>query len=179
MTLLEFLVVLAVVGVLVIFLIPCMATSASLRRGQMMQTLSNMKQLHLSTQQMALERSTNGMLGEVICPKGLPITFAQWTNQLVGGGYLDAGDVAKMLATPGAAVGINAFAVRMRDTNALFLATKNWHGIASKQLSGLPYEAAGFVVFRTSGDGAVLTDRSINDTNTIGGGGTFNYLPLK
>src|SRR5687767_14393999 len=45
---------------MVIFFPICTMTTGSQRKGQMTQTLSNMKQLHLATQQMVLDGVTAG-----------------------------------------------------------------------------------------------------------------------
>ncbi len=57
-TLIELLVVIAIIGILVSLTVP--AISAAVGKAQMTQTLSNMKQLHLATQQMALDGTTTG-----------------------------------------------------------------------------------------------------------------------
>ena len=57
-TLIELLVVIAIIGILAALALP--AITGALARGQMTQTLSNMRQLHLATQQMALDGTTTG-----------------------------------------------------------------------------------------------------------------------
>ena len=57
-TLIELLVVISIIGILAALALP--ALFGALAKGQMTQTLSNMKQLHLATQQMALDGTTTG-----------------------------------------------------------------------------------------------------------------------
>ncbi len=57
-TLIELLVVISIIGILAALALP--AITGALARGQMTQTLSNSKQLHLATQQMALDATTTG-----------------------------------------------------------------------------------------------------------------------
>ena len=64
-TLIELLVVIAIIGILAALALP--AITGALARGQMTQTLSNMRQLHLATQQMALDGTTTGDPAIVRC----------------------------------------------------------------------------------------------------------------
>ena len=57
-TLVELLVVISIIAILASLALP--AITGALVRGQMTQTLSNMKQLHLVTQQMAIDSTTTG-----------------------------------------------------------------------------------------------------------------------
>ena len=52
-TLIELLVVISIIGILAALALP--ALFGALVKGQMTQTLNNMRQLHLATQQMALD----------------------------------------------------------------------------------------------------------------------------
>ena len=57
-TLIELLVVISIIGILAALALP--ALFGALVKGQMTQTLSNMRQLHLATQTMALDGLTTG-----------------------------------------------------------------------------------------------------------------------
>ncbi len=57
-TLIELLVVISIILILVALAAPALFNT--LTKGQMTQTLSNMKQLHLASQQMALDGMTTG-----------------------------------------------------------------------------------------------------------------------
>lgn len=155
--------------------------------GHMTQTLSNMKQLHLATQQMALdgEFTTNSALG---WPGDTGGTFSNWTTQLVHGGYLSTNDLAKLLSAPGMKVPTNTipltnhtalivYAVKANSPDdALFLSTANFTYTPTGGVydpSAEPYPKKGFITFRKAGDGAILTPRQANMTNIIG-----SYVPI-
>jgi prepilin-type N-terminal cleavage/methylation domain-containing protein len=57
-TLIELLVVISIIGILAALALP--ALFGALVKGQMTQTLSNMRQLHLASQTMALDGLTTG-----------------------------------------------------------------------------------------------------------------------
>jgi prepilin-type N-terminal cleavage/methylation domain len=80
-TLIELLVVIAIIGILAALALP--AITGALARGQMTQTLSNMRQLHLATQQMALDGTTN-VDPDLCWPGDAPnATWAAWAGNLV------------------------------------------------------------------------------------------------
>lgn len=150
--------------------------------------LSNMRQLQLATQMMALDTETNRALQDVdwTCSNGKPMRFAQWTNLLVTNQYLTESDLKKLLRSPRssqvsqATKIINAFAVESEDAcDTLFLATVNWLGPNATNLGPSPFKSSGFVVLRKSGEGTILQDSQRQKTNLIGRGGKFNYLPLQ
>ena len=78
-TLIELLVVISIIGILAALALP--AITGALARGQMTQTLSNMKQLHLATQQMALDGLTTGDAN--LCWPGdlRRPSFGNWANE--------------------------------------------------------------------------------------------------
>ena len=98
-TLIELLVVIAIIGILAALALP--AITGALARGQMTQTLSNMRQLHLATQQMALDGTTTG--DPALCWPGDATpnaTWAAWAGNLVPS-YLTLSDFSKLLSAPG------------------------------------------------------------------------------
>lgn len=122
--------------------------------------------------------------------KGKPLTYEQWRSLLIEGNYLTPQDFTKLttLADKGGWFGgkravpnaISVFAVCDADPGTtLLFATKNWHGLEAKSLSGAPYETRGFAVFRKEGSGAILQNSRCQRADLIGSGGKFNYLPLK
>lgn len=153
--------------------------------------LSEMKQLHLATQQMVLDGVTTGTpSSDWTSYKGKPLTYEQWRSLLIEGNYLTPQDFAKLttLADNGGWFGshkavpnaITVFAVCENDAGTtLLFATKNWHGLDAKSLSGAPYETRGFAVFRKEGSGAILRNSQCQRADLIGSGGKFNYLPLQ
>lgn len=146
--------------------------------------LSNMKQLHIATQQMAMD---NAQTHEAGWPGDMGGSFSNWTHALVNGGYLSTNDLCKLLSGPGLVVKLaaapseNSTALRVyavketSATNTVFLTTANFTNTPSGGLPPLanakPYGKRGFVVFRRGGDGAVLMARQAGDTNLIGGFG--------
>ena len=184
-SLVEILVVLVLVIVLISLMRPSIGNGLS--KGGMTQTLSNMKQLHLATQQMALDGVTTGdtNLG---WPGDTGGTFYNWMTPLLGGGYLTTNDVYKLLSAPGIIVGPKtpltatntALLIYAVSTNlpgsAVFLSTANFTNNSTGGIfnpSAKPYGKKGFAVFRQGGDGAILQPRHAGQTNVIG-----SFAPL-
>ncbi len=180
-TLIELLVVISIIGILAALALP--AITSALVKGQQTQTLSNMKQLHLATQQMALDATTTGDTN-IGWPGDLGGSFARWATNVVGGNYLSTNDICKLLSAagkltpPGSVPTANTNAVLVyavtenSDGNVVFLSTANFTNGASPTRpspQGKPYGNKGFVIFHKAGDGVILADRQYNLTNTIGG----------
>ncbi len=183
-TWIEFLICLVVIGVLIALALPG-TPGSGLRRGTMTQSLSNMKQLHLATQQMALDGQTTGdtNLG---WPGDTGSSFAKWTTFLVQEKYLTKQDLAKLLSAPGVVVSphniptVNTTAVLVyavsakSPENTVFLSTANFTNTPTGGVpplkSARPYGEKGFIVFRKGGDGAILQPRQTGPqyTNIIG-----------
>lgn len=151
----------------------------------MTQSLSNMKQLHLATQQMVLDGLTTGETN-LGWPGDTGSSFARWTTSLVKNGYLTQRDLAKLLSAPGVPVSseeipvVNRTAVLVyavstnSSSDAVFLSTANFTntpaGGAPPLKSAKPYGNKGYAVFRKGGDGAILQPRQTGwqFTNIIG-----------
>lgn len=177
-TLIELLVVISIIGILAALSLP--ALLGALVKGQMTQTLSNMKQLHLATQTMALDAVTTGdaTLG---WPGDLGGSWQVWATNLVPS-YLSTNDFNKLLSaaglqrTNGTAItaktpsAVIAYAVAENSTgDTVFLSTANWTNTSSQLTpAGRPYGDKGFIVFRKAGDGAILLPKQYNNTNVIG-----------
>lgn len=177
----EALVCLAVIVILAFLSLP--ATSAGPHRSPMSYALSNMKQLHLATQQMALDGTTTGdtTLG---WPGDVGGTFSNWTAQIVIGNYLTKSDLCKLLSAPGVVVRTNdplvtnttavlVYAIGSESPKeAVFLTSANFTYTAKggNALSwwSKPFGNEGFVVFRKGGDGMILKPGQTRDTNLIG-----------
>lgn len=186
-TWIEALVCLAIIGILAALALPAV-TGSSGGHGGFTQTLSNMRQLHLATQQMALDgqTTTNPALG---WPGDTDGTFSNWEIQLVPG-YLTTNDFRKLLSAPGKIIDLDALPLTMRETailvyaaredspgDAVFLTSGNFtntpNGGMPLEKSAKPYGEKGFVVFRKGGDGVILLKRQVGQTNVIG-----SFVPL-
>lgn len=150
----------------------------------MTRSLSNMKQLHLATQQMALDGTTTGdtNLG---WPGDTGGSFSYWTQTLVASNYLTTNDLAKLLSAPGKTLpsgmipltndtAVLVYAVREGENgDVVFLSSGNFTntptGGSPLAASAKPYGNKGFVVFRKAGDGTILLPKQVGKTNIIGG----------
>jgi prepilin-type N-terminal cleavage/methylation domain-containing protein len=177
-TLIELLVVIAIIGILVSLAVPAMSRAVS--QAQMTQTLSNMKQLHLATQQMALDGTTTGdstltWPGDATAP-----SWAAWATNLVPS-YLGTNDFSKLLSAAGVprpnttAVSVSTpsairvYSVGENSTgDTVFLSSANWTNGTPLSPGAKPYGDKGFIVFRKAGDGAILLSKQFNNTNVIG-----------
>ena len=176
-TLIELLVVISIIGILAALALP--ALFGALVKGQMTQTLSNMRQLHLATQTMALDGLTTGdaTLG---WPGDQGGTWGAWATNLVPS-YLSQSDFSKLLSAAGLPrpnttapgtkdpTALNAYAVAENSPgDTVFLSSANWTNGSALTAAGKPYGDKGFLVFRKAGDGAILLPKQFNNTNVIG-----------
>ena len=179
-TLIELLVVISIIGILASLAIP--AVLGGISKAQMTQSLSNMKQLHLTAQQMSLDGTTTGdaSLG---WPGNTNYTsFTVWATNVVPS-YLSTNDFNKLLSVAGAIVstfptanngGIHVWLAGDNDDGStVVFSTKNvtnsstnW-SMSTNGASAL-FGNRGFVVFRKGGDGSVYLPKQITNTPMIG-----------
>ncbi len=188
-TLIELLVVISIIAILASLALP--AITGALARGQMTQTLSNMKQLHLVTQQMALDATTTGDTN-IGWPGDIPSpSWAAWATNVVGG-YMGTNDFMKMVSAPGITAPANTSPAGLQpgqrngraiilynvsetnDSAAVLFTSANFTNSASggtrPVATAIPYGDKGFIVFRKGGDGSILQARQTGSTftNVIG-----------
>lgn len=169
-----------------------------LSRAQATQMLSNMKQLHLATQQMALDGSTTGETN-LRWPGSTGGTFTNWAAELLHG-YLKTNDFIKLMAAPKEQAdpwyqrvfawraadpampvantnGVLVYAVAEESaSSAVFLSSANFTNSTSGGAlnpSRSMFHDRCFVVFHKGGDGAILLPRQAGRTNEVG-----TYAPL-
>lgn len=186
-TLIELLVVISIIAILASLALP--AITGALARGQMTQTLSNMKQLHLVCQQMALDATTTGDTN-IGWPGDLTnasvSSFNTWVP-LVVPAYMGTNDFAKMISAPGVVCSSNSIATTtvgkdralylypVTETNdsgtVLFTSANYQYTVGSGPAlvaSTKPYGDKGFLVFRKGGDGSVFQARQATNVGLVG-----------
>lgn len=188
-TLIELLVVISIIAILASLALP--AITGALARGQMTQTLSNMKQLHLVTQQMALDGNTTGDTsmgwpGDLTNSATPVKTFNGWVG-LVVPAYMGTNDFAKMISAPGVVCASNNIAsttagttravylypvTETNDSGAVLFTSANYQYAATPptlSATRKPYGDKGFIVFRKGGDGAIFQARQATNSSLVGG----------
>lgn len=166
-TLIELLVVISIIAILASLSIP--AVTGALTRGQMTQTLSNARQLHLQTQTMTIDTTTTGFGWSWTSEGTNPGTLSGFCGALITNNYLTATELRKIFTAPGVnppasgsafEAGNVAFKVmQTKDSDPsenVFVVTKNWSS-GGLQGESQPYGSKGFVLMRKGGDGSVFT----------------------
>ena len=182
----EILIASAIFLILLFLLLPIL--TGALKRDGSPQVLSNMKQLHLATQQMALDARTTGDTN-IGWPGDTGGTFTNWVHNLTAGGYLTTNDLCKLLSGPGRITPLGklpthndnatlVYAVREDSPGTtVFLTSANFTNTPTGGIPPLPnakpYGTKGFIIFRKQGDGAILQAKQAGNTNLIG-----SFVPL-
>jgi len=179
-TWLELLVLVAILAILMSLGTVC---GPPIKNAKMMQTLQNMKQLHLATQSLALDGTTTGNTN-LGWPGDHGATFSNWAT-LLSPEYLSKEDLRKLLSAPGLTVGkrdpltsnstaVLVYAAKEESAgDVVFLSSANFtntpQGGLALQSNSIPFGTDGFVVFRKAGDGSILKANQVGLTNLIGG----------
>ena len=200
-TLIELLVVISIIAVLASLAVP--AVTGALVKGQIIQAVSNCRQIHLAAMSMATDAATNsdstmGWPGDTkdgttaIYSDG--DAYVTGATGLIGAGYLKGEDL-KIFAAPGipAAVGTgtsggtwkyatnSAFSIYKAQSSdpstEVFLTTKNVDATAALpviDVTKTPFKDKGYVICRFGGDvGKYTTAISGSGTYTTGTHGKF------
>lgn len=179
-TLIELLVVISIIGILASLAIP--AVGGALTRGQMTQTLNNVRQLHIATTTMDMDNTAAGLGGGFPGAGNADMqTFTAWSDELQNG-YLSEGDMRKLLSAERVSVtgevtsGTSALSLfdttgslpvgsTASESDFIFLSTKNWDGEATTFEDVDPYRNKGAVFIKKGGEGSILQERVLQSDN--------------
>lgn len=177
-TLIELLVVISIIGILAALALP--AITSALVKGQMTQTLSNMRQLHLATQTMALDGTTTGDTNLAWPGSMGTANWGSWAGAIVPS-YLSTNDFNKLLSAPGVARGATVVPTTATPSaltvynvteeapgDSVFITTANYTNNTALVATAKPYGDKGFVVFRKGGDGAILLKAQATNVALVG-----------
>jgi prepilin-type N-terminal cleavage/methylation domain-containing protein len=187
-TLIELLVVIAIIAILAALAVP--ALTSALNKAQMTGTMNNAHQLYLAQFQMSNDATATGAQnigwpGDMITSGSLAASdYMGYLNILLANGYLKAGDVTKLMNSPGGNfnptinwgasppvlnamgtgdAGVKVYTVSDSDSiNCIFAASHNY--VYNTALvppnagtgAGIPYGQKGFIVVKKGGDAAIF-----------------------
>jgi prepilin-type N-terminal cleavage/methylation domain-containing protein len=173
-TLIELLVVIAIIAILAALAVP--ALTSALAKAQLTGTMNNGRQLYLAQFSEANDGAATGDPA-LAWPGDLatvPTTLQDYTNNVVGPGYLKGGDIGKLYSAPSAVctvtiapgppesvtlAGKSALKVyTLKDvdgSNTIFAATRNYIYNTPIVSTDVPYGLRGFMVIHKGGDAAV------------------------
>jgi prepilin-type N-terminal cleavage/methylation domain-containing protein len=183
-TLIELLVVISIIAILAALAIP--GVTGALTKGQLVQALSNSRQIHLAVQTAALDKATAGV-GIGWPGNGDPNTGAPYADaptyvkDLITNGAIAVGDL-KIFTTVGyntavnaagitaANIGFHIYMVSEADEGStVFLTTKNLNYSPTTEpalQTGVSFGNKGCVIFRKGGDGSFYNANQLKQPKT-------------
>ena len=191
-TLIELLVVIAIIAILAALAVP--ALTSALAKAQMTGTMNNARQLYLSQFSMANDGAATGDTDSAYVGDYTPAltTVQQFMNKLVNKGYLQPGDVGKMLSAPSAPCtavdnvstppsvtlsGTSALKIHpVQDAdpaNTIFCTSLNYVYDTPIIVGSVPYGTKGFIVMHKGGDGVVFKAGQATVAGWTGGANAF------
>jgi prepilin-type N-terminal cleavage/methylation domain-containing protein len=191
-TLIELLVVIAIIAILAALAVP--ALTSALAKAQMTGTMNNARQLYLSQFSMANDGTATGDADSAYVGDYVPLlaNLQAFVNKLVGKGYLQPGDVGKILSAPSAGciatdnlttppsvtlAGTSALKVHpVQDAdpaNTIFCTSLNYVYDTPIVVGSVPYGTKGFIVMHKGGDGVVFKAGQANVAGWTGGAPAF------
>jgi len=184
-TLIELLVVIAIIAILASIAIP--QITMGLLRGQMVQTLSNARQIHVATLNMANDYAVTqnpklGWPGDLAKSSDEPVTsLPQFVKRLEQFDYVRKSDLGKIFSAPGIRAydgngeftsqnsAFKIYKVTDADvSNVLFCATKNFTFGEGLDATASPYSDKAFMVLRKGGDAVPYFNRQSALNKNIG-----------
>ena len=191
-TLIELLVVIAIIAILAALAVP--ALTSALAKAQMTGTMNNARQLYLSQFSMANDGTATGDTDSAYVGDYVPLltTVEAFMNKLVNKGYLQPGDVGKLLSAPSAPCTATTVAgpppgVTLAGTSALkihpvtdsdpantiFCTSLNYDYDTAIVAGSVPYGQKGFIVMHKGGDGVVFKSGQATVAGWTGGANAF------
>ena len=191
-TLFELLVMITIIATLAALAVP--ALTSALAKAQMTGTMNNARQLYLSQFSMANDGAATGDADSAYVGDYTPplATLEAFINKLVGKGYLQPGEVGKLLSAPSAGcnaannnttppsvtlTGTSALKIHpVQDadpSNTIFCTSLNYVYDTPIAVGSIPYGTKGFVVMHKGGDGVVFKSGQAEVGGWTGGAQAF------
>jgi len=162
-TLLELLVVIAIIGILASVALP--AINTALKKGQILQTVSNYHQLYTVTESASLDNQADETTNAGF-PADVGGTAATWQAALISNNYLSESTFSNFFNVQGLTNSTAVYIVSYKSSNTdVFLSTMNFSN--NTYITNVsPYKAVGAALV-TAGGSALLILGSNYNTNTF------------